>query len=90
MVRHSSLTECSNKVAQTGWWAGEKIERERSDPGEPGATTEVVSRYWLTLGVGHGAVRPDRLGVTPDLQEAGEQLGGAGGAEEQPGHLGQT
>ena len=66
-------------------------ERERRDPGEPGATTEVVSRHWLALGAGHGAVRPDRLGVAPDLQDAGEQLGGGvGRAEEQRGYLGRA
>ena len=69
------------------------IERERGVTlGEPGATTEAVSRHWLTLDAGHGAVRPDRLGVAPDLQEAGEEPlgGGVGRAEEQQGYLGRA
>ena len=56
-----------------------------------GRLTEAASRHWLALGAGHGAVRPDRLGEVPDLQEAGEPLGGGvGEAEEQQGYLGRA
>ena len=59
-------------------------ERERSDPWRTRGDYRGGESALAHTRCGSRAVRPDRLGVTPDLQDAGEEPvgGGVGRAEE--------
>ncbi len=77
-----------------GWWAGEKFERERarSDPWWARGDYRGGESALAHTKSGSRAVGPDRLGVGPDLQEAGEEPGGGGvaGPRSSRGYLGRA